>query len=65
MRNSGKSSIGKFISSHLSYTHIDLDYIFESKYESIDSFVSNNNWESFRENEKEILTSELEEVMRE
>lgn len=56
MRGSGKTSKGKAISQALNFQFIDMDTLFEEKMEmSIQSYISQNGWNSFRFIEVNLL----------
>lgn len=61
MRGSGKSSVGTELADLLGYGFVDTDILFEEEQgKSIEEFVGENGWESFREAERAVLLKTTE-----
>jgi shikimate kinase len=54
-RASGKTSLGKNVSTILNIPFYDLDQIFEEQFGSISKYVAQHGWENFRAKEHNIL----------
>jgi len=54
-RGSGKTVVGKELSSILGYPFVDADTEFTQRHGTITDFVKKHNWEKFREAENRLI----------